>query len=184
MIRLLSPVRLLLRPQGLHPKISSPVLKVHTLLQRDQLRSTMTITTSSSKATSDDSSARCVYEPLEGVERLENYRPGGYHPIQIGDHFHGRYRVVHKLGYGTYSTTWLARDEQSKKYVAVKVSAADSNPKEADIISSLTRPHGSTGNNLGKAMVPSILDRFTIHGPSGEHACYVTASARASLSAL
>jgi serine/threonine protein kinase len=33
-------------------------------------------------------------------------------------------------------------------------------------------------------MVPSILDRFTIHGPNGTHACYVTAPARASLSQL
>lgn len=33
-------------------------------------------------------------------------------------------------------------------------------------------------------MIPLILDRFTIHGPNGEHACYVTATARASLSAL
>ena len=33
-------------------------------------------------------------------------------------------------------------------------------------------------------MVPSILDRFTIHSPNGEHACYVTAPARASLSVL
>jgi serine/threonine protein kinase len=31
-------------------------------------------------------------------------------------------------------------------------------------------------------MVPSILDRFSIHGPNGIHACYVTAPARASLS--
>ncbi|KAL4763084.1 kinase-like domain-containing protein [Aspergillus foveolatus] len=115
-------------------------------------------------ATSDDSSARCLYEPLEEVEKIENYRPEGYHPIQIGDHFHGRYRVVHKLGYDTYSMTWLA---------------PDSNPKEADIISSLTRPHRSTGHSLGKAMVPSILGRHTIHGPNGEHACYVTAPARA-----
>jgi serine/threonine protein kinase len=33
-------------------------------------------------------------------------------------------------------------------------------------------------------MVPSILDRFTIHGTNGNHACYVTALARASLSGL
>jgi serine/threonine protein kinase len=131
-------------------------------------------------ASNDESSAPCLYEPLEGVERLKNYRPGGYHPVQIGDHFHGRYRVVHKLGHGTYSTTWLARDEQSDKYVAVKISTADSNPKEADIVSSLT----CADNDLAKAMVPSILDRFTVHGPNGEHACYVTAPARASLSAL
>jgi serine/threonine protein kinase len=66
----------------------------------------------------------------------------------------------------------------------LKVSAADSNPKEADIISSLTRRDCSTDNDLGKAMVPSVLDRLTIHGPNGKHACYVTVPVRASVSAL
>ncbi|KAL4891338.1 kinase-like protein [Aspergillus ambiguus] len=132
----------------------------------------------------DEFSANCLYEPLEEVERLKNYRPGGYHPIQIGDHFHGRYRVVHKLGYGTYSTTWLARDKQSNKYITVKVCTADSDPKEADIISSLICPPRSVDDNPVKAMVPSILDRFTIHGPNSKHTCYVTEPARASLFAL
>ncbi|PKX99960.1 kinase-like protein [Aspergillus campestris IBT 28561] len=135
-------------------------------------------------AANDELSARCLYEPLEGVERLENYRPGGYHPVQIGDHFQGRYRVVHKLGYGSYSTTWLARDERLNTYVAVKVCTANSNPKEADIISTLTRSPCSPAHNLGQAMIPFILNRFTIHGPNGTHACYVTAPARASLSGL
>ncbi|KAM5493188.1 hypothetical protein McaMca56_006828 [Microsporum canis] len=30
-------------------------------------------------------------------------------------------------------------------------------------------------------MVPVIMENFTIHGPNGEHECYVTAPARASL---
>jgi serine/threonine protein kinase len=66
-----------------------------------------------------------VYERLEDVERLEYYRPGGYHPIQIGNYLHERYRIVHKLGYGSFSTVWLARDEQASKYVAVKLCTAD-----------------------------------------------------------
>ncbi|KAJ5102655.1 Srpk [Penicillium argentinense] len=125
---------------------------------------------------------RLLYEPLEGVERLENYRPGGYHPIQIGDLLHGRYQVVHKLGYGSYSTAWLASDEKSNKYVAVKVGTANANQKEVDIISTLTHPHRPPVNHPGKMMVPSILDKFTLHGPNGNHACYVTAPASASLS--
>ncbi|QKX54862.1 uncharacterized protein TRUGW13939_01952 [Talaromyces rugulosus] len=143
-------------------------------------------------ASSDDFNTRLLYEPLEGVERLENYRQGGYHPVQIGDQFHGRYRVVHKLGYGSYSTTWLARDEQSSnRYVVVKVCTANSNPKdEVDIISTLAqRPHCSLANNNNNPakttmmIVPLVLDRFTIHGPNGNHACYVAAPvARASLS--
>jgi serine/threonine protein kinase len=131
--------------------------------------------------TNDDFNTNLLYEPLEGVERLENYQQGGYHPVKIGDHFHGRYRVIHKLGYGSYSTTWLARDAQSNKYVALKVSTANPNPKEVDFISTLGRPPCSPARNRAKAMVPSILDRFTIHGPNGSHACYVTTPARASL---
>ena len=43
-------------------------------------------------------------------EDLDRYRPGGYHPVHLGDVFNDRYMVVRKLGYGQYSTVWLARD--------------------------------------------------------------------------
>ena len=47
----------------------------------------------------------------EDEEDLEDYRPGGYHPVNIGDDFKvGRYVVVRKLGWGHFSTVWLARD--------------------------------------------------------------------------
>lgn len=33
------------------------------------------------------------------VEEIERYRPGGYHPVRLGDVFsNGRYRTIHKLG--------------------------------------------------------------------------------------
>ncbi|GFG26633.1 serine/threonine-protein kinase SRPK [Aspergillus udagawae] len=154
------------------------------LLHHNQPHRALTITAFNSTATNDNFTTSVLYESLEGVERLENYRPGGYHPIEIGDHFHGRYRAIHKLGHGSYSTTWLVRDEHCSKYVAMKVCTADSNPKEVDIISTLTGPHSSPINTPGKTMIPSILDRLTIHGPNGHHACYVTAPARASLSGV
>ena len=59
----------------------------------------------------DDDSSHHLYEPIEGVERLEGYRRGGYHCMRIGDHIHNRYQVAQKLGHGTYSTIWLARDQ-------------------------------------------------------------------------
>ena len=47
------------------------------------------------------------------AESPDRYRPGGYHPVHIGDFVHERYKVIHKLGFGTFSTVWLARDFQS-----------------------------------------------------------------------
>ena len=80
-------------------------------------------------------SSRFAYQPIEEVEKLEYYKPGGYHPILIGDRLNGRYRIVHKLGYGSFSTTWLARDQQSSNFVAIKVGAADSDHREVDVLS-------------------------------------------------
>lgn len=44
-------------------------------------------------------------------EDLEDYVQGGYHPVRIGDSFcDERYVVVRKLGWGQFSTVWLALD--------------------------------------------------------------------------
>jgi len=73
------------------------------------------------------------YQYVEDAEALENYQLGGYHPVQIDDRLHTRYRISHKLGHGTYSTAWLALDEQTSTYVAIKVGASDADKREADI---------------------------------------------------
>lgn len=36
------------------------------------------------------STSRVLYEPIESVERMEYYQEGGYHPVEIGNHFHDR----------------------------------------------------------------------------------------------
>ena len=55
--------------------------------------------------------AKVAYMLLGEVERLDQYRPGGLHPITAGDRLLNRYTIVYKLGHGDYSTTWLARDQ-------------------------------------------------------------------------
>lgn len=46
-------------------------------------------------------------------EGIEDYRRGGYHAVRIGDTFkNGRYVVQSKLGWGHFSTVWLAWDTQ------------------------------------------------------------------------
>lgn len=44
-------------------------------------------------------------------ENLRRYCEGGYHPVAVGDKFNNsRYTVAHKLGWGGFSTVWLAKD--------------------------------------------------------------------------
>jgi serine/threonine-protein kinase SRPK3 len=101
--------------------------------------------------------------------------------LKISDHLHGRYRIVHKLGYGASSTTWLARDEKSSKYVAIKVGTADSDQrKEAAILSHLTSPTLGSESHDRRAF-PTGARSFGIVGPNGTHSGLVTALARCSL---
>lgn len=47
----------------------------------------------------------------EEEEGIEEYRKGGYHAVRVGDQFKGgRYVAQKKLGWGNYSTVWLAYD--------------------------------------------------------------------------
>lgn len=116
------------------------------------------------------------YRWIEDVEDLEKYQPGGYHPVCIGDVLEGRYRVIHKLGYGGYSTVWLARDQQLEVYVAVKISTADSPARESEILYDLAK-----FDHPGRSMIPLIQDQLELRGPNGSHKCYVTSPARSNL---
>ena len=116
------------------------------------------------------------------METLNNYRPGDYHPIQIDDRLHKRYRIVHKLGHGTFSTVWLALDEWSSDYVAVKVGTADADTREIDILSQLTAGVANRSHDTHMAsMISRVIDRFPLDGPNGTHPCLVTIPARCSL---
>lgn len=53
-------------------------------------------------------------------EGTEDYRRGGYHAVRIGDSFkNGQYVVQRKLGWGHFSTVWLAWDTQSSVRISV-----------------------------------------------------------------
>lgn len=47
------------------------------------------------------------------AEPWYHYKKNGYHPTHLGDVLkNGRYEVVHKLGWGGYSTVLAARDHR------------------------------------------------------------------------
>jgi hypothetical protein len=125
------------------------------------------------------------YELIDGAEDLEKYEPGGYHPISIGDVFSdGRYLIIDKLGHGGYSTVRLARDNQTQRYVAIKVARADSTPQEVKALRKLASTEPAPASQClhrGKASIPALLDEFSVKGLNGEHKCFVTLPARSNL---
>ncbi|KAF2872815.1 kinase-like domain-containing protein [Massariosphaeria phaeospora] len=129
------------------------------------------------------------YQWIDGVERLELYQSAGYHPVMINDMLHNRYRIVDKLGFGGYSTIWLARDETAKHYVAVKIGI--SSPalprREPEILRALhdsrsnPQPPRAAPDADACTALPAIIDAFDVSGPNGTHACYTLTPAQGSL---
>ncbi|RAK80833.1 kinase-like protein [Aspergillus fijiensis CBS 313.89] len=125
---------------------------------------------------------RIEYKWIKGVEKLENYQPGGYHPIMVGDLLHDRYHIADKLGYGGYSTVWLALDTHLKRYVALKVNATDSLSSETAVLKALSASlPPSAAVHPGRGLVPVLLDEFEVQGPNGNHTCYTVTPARCNL---
>lgn len=75
------------------------------------LRGTISRRMSSQPSRSPVSSLVISRNPAK--EPSQEYEPGGYHPVQVGDSFHQRYQVISQLGWGQHSTVWLVQDLQS-----------------------------------------------------------------------
>jgi hypothetical protein len=113
---------------------------------------------------------------LDDVEDRELYRPGGFHPVKIGDKFNrDRYKILHKLGYGGFATVWLARHLQSQSNVALKITTADvaENRSELGIFEFISKKHSSQTVVPGRDHIPKVLDHFWLDGPNGRHSCLV-----------
>lgn len=106
-------------------------------------------------------------------ESLDKYRPGGYHPVDIHDTFHsGRYRVLHKLGWGADSTVWLVHDHELSEPAALKVLTSEmtetsNEPRILQLISSISPLHD------GQRHLRKLIDHFSHDGPNGRHQCLV-----------
>ncbi|XP_044482208.1 SRSF protein kinase 1-like [Mangifera indica] len=110
----------------------------------------------------------------EDDEGIDSYRKGGYHAVRIGDPFAGRrYIAQRKLGWGEFSTVWLAYDTQTSSYVALKIqkSAAEFTQAalhEIEILSAI-----ADGDPSHSKCVVRLIDQFKISGPNGQHHCMV-----------
>lgn len=127
-------------------------------------------------------------------EGLPDYKIGGYHPVHVGEVFKDRYVIIQKLGWGHFSTVWLAKDKLHGTYVALKVQKSAQHYIEAaydeveilDQVSSFWRKkewqdslkHYYKDNpkvlkNINKSSkychTVQLLNSFMHHGPNGKH---------------
>lgn len=108
------------------------------------------------------------------AEDPDRYHKNALHPLLIGDVLeNGRYRIVHKLGSGSFATVWLARDTVNNAYVSLKVMSANT-PPESQELRILQQIRDTQLPHPGKQFVVQLRDSFTVDGPNGKHTCLVT----------
>ncbi|KAF8351762.1 kinase-like domain-containing protein [Amanita rubescens] len=135
------------------------------------------------------------FSGLLSIEQIQFYQPQGFHPVSIGDIYaNGRYKILHKLGYGGSSTVWLARDLRpqpgdSDTLVALKIISCDNSPKPTDEIPDIFVPDrldvfAIATHNPARQNLLAVKDHFTVEGPNGKHTCIVTQFVGASVYAM
>ncbi|KAL6748122.1 kinase-like domain-containing protein, partial [Haematococcus lacustris] len=131
-----------------------------------------------SKARNDsddyDSDAPLSQSSESEDEGIEDYKKGGYHPVNIGETYHaGKYTVLRKLGWGHFSTVWLVINNVDGGYGAMKVQKSAKHYTEAacDEITLLTQIKEGDPSNSKHCV--HLLDHFQHTGPNGRHVCMV-----------
>jgi serine/threonine-protein kinase SRPK3 len=127
-------------------------------------------------------------------EGIPDYKIGGYHPVHVGELLINRYVIVQKLGWGHFSTVWLARDNMYNSYVALKVQKSASHYTEAaydeveildvvsknayvkDWVESVVRYKADDatfaqkgGYSIEDCHTVQLLNSFIHSGPNGQH---------------
>ena len=130
-------------------------------------------------------------------EGLEDYKIDGYHPVHVGEILLDRYVIMQKLGYGHFSTAWLALDNNNGNYVAIKVQKSDERYiqgayDEIEILQALAKKNFDKEwiNSLREyykddkeklneletvehTQVVQLLNCFIHNGQNGKHFCMV-----------
>ncbi|KAI1770480.1 kinase-like protein, partial [Hypoxylon cercidicola] len=96
--------------------------------------------------------------------------------VHLGDILDGRFEVVHKLGYGGFSTVWLCLETRAHQWRAIKIIQADSSCEEMpelDIVKD-AKERGDFDPGMWEANHVSLpLEHFWVEGPNGSHLCEV-----------
>lgn len=132
--------------------------------------------------------------PIE-EESLPNYVAEKYYPARIGQVLDSRYRILCKLGCGTGSTVWLARDQtwvirpktynnkelirnSDNQYRALKICTVSKDgalirQAENEIATIEHLKYGLVQQHPGREILRLPVDSFDVYGTMGSHKCLV-----------
>jgi len=105
------------------------------------------------------------------------YGYGGYLSVRIGDILNNRYMIEQRLGFGHFSTVWLASDQlstinSSRRWSALKIQKSAKHYFEAaqDEIELLT---ACKQKNNDTNYIVQMFDHFIIDSQNGKHMVFV-----------
>ena len=130
-------------------------------------------------------------------EGLEDYKQDGYHPVHIGEILLERYVIMQKLGYGHFSTAWLALDSKYGNYVCIKIQKSEERYilaayDEVEILQELSKHYYDKEwiksleeyykdepeklksiHKKENSHIVQLLNSFIYYGQNGKHFCMV-----------
>ena len=130
-------------------------------------------------------------------EGISSYKINGYHPVHIGEVLLERYIIMQKLGYGHFSTAWLALDTKFGTYVAIKIQKSaqqyiDAAYDEVEILQELANHNFDQSwikslkeyykdepeileelESVEHTNIVQLLNSFIYYGQNGRHFCMV-----------
>nr|XP_057940878.1 SRSF protein kinase 3 isoform X2 [Doryrhamphus excisus] len=158
------------------PDIGDVVICVHAVFQHYMMeRSRRSLYATPLQQHSSEDLGCLEQLELKDAEDPREYCYGGYHPVQIGDIFNKRYKVLSKLGWGYFSTVWLCVDLSLGRRVAVKVLKSGTGFTQAgqDELSLLRCTGSSSSRHPHSEKIVQLLDEFKLAGVNGVHICLV-----------
>ncbi|OAX78133.1 CMGC/SRPK protein kinase [Emergomyces africanus] len=120
-------------------------------------------------------------DQLVEEEELPDYKADRFYPARLGEVFQNRYQIIAKLGFGSSSTIWLARDLIGHQYVALKLYVNTSLVHRELPVYRHIAGRLAKSSHPGRGNIRKLLDSFEARGPHGQHIVLVIEAAQMSL---
>ena len=103
-------------------------------------------------------------------EDARDYKKGGYHPVKIGELFKdAAYEVLTKIGWGHFSTVWLAWDRRADRPVALKIQKSAQRYSEAAVDEIELLKQVAASERAEERNLVLLRDSFVHRGVNGKH---------------